>query len=361
MNCYIHIPFCRNKCGYCAFYSISGAGEGVIDDYLSGLERSLVNCKNTEAVSTLYFGGGTPTLLSEKQLHRLFNAVEKLDLTADCEISMEANPETISAGKINVIKSFVNRLSCGVQSFSAQQRKILGRDCSDAALYTALDLIENAGFAHWNMDLIYAVPGQSCADWEKELNKAVGFAADHVSCYNLTREEGARLSGLHPVADEAALQMWYLAEAVLSTAGIKRYEISNYAVPGAECRHNINVWRGGKLLAFGPSASGFDGVDRYSWASDLRSFLDGTAPEMDVISRDRRLDEIFAVNLRTVFGWTAELWGQVPQADDWTVRLNKAAGLQNEYGKELVEFSDERISLTSDGLLFWNSIAESLL
>ena len=147
----------------------------------------------------------------------------------------------------------------------------------------------------------------------------------------------------------------------MSTAGIKRYEISNYAVPGAECRHNINVWRGGKLLAFGPSASGFDGVDRYSWASDLRSFLDGTAPEMDVISRDRRLDEIFAVNLRTVFGWTAELWGQVPQADDWTVRLNKAAGLQNEYGKELVEFSDERISLTSDGLLFWNSIAESLL
>ena len=361
MNCYIHIPFCRSKCGYCAFYSIPGAGEGVIDDYLSCLERSLANCKNTKPLSTLYFGGGTPSLLSEKQLQRLFVAVEKLDLTSDCEISMEANPETLSAGKIEVIKRFVNRLSCGVQSFSAQKRLVLGRDCSDDALYRALDLIENAGFPHWNMDLIYAVPGQSCADWEWDLNKATGFAADHVSCYNLTREEGARLSDLQPVEDEVALQMWHLAEEVLATAGIKRYEISNYARPGAGCRHNINVWRGGELLAFGPSASGFDGLDRYSWASDLRSFFDGAPPEMDVITPDQRLDEIFAVNLRTTFGWTADLWNQVPNADDWTVRRNKALKLQEEYGKKLIAVNDERIFLTGDGLLFWNSIAESLL
>ena len=362
MNCYIHIPFCRGKCGYCAFYSEAGAAPQEIAAYLRRLENAVSAMTVDEPLRTIYLGGGTPTLLDLPQLEKLFDIIFRFDRTDDCEISIEANPETLTREKLDLLKRRgVNRISCGVQSFDPHLRSVLGRQCGQTALERALELIGETGFPHWNIDLIYAIPGQTPKAWERDLRRAVEYGIDHLSCYNLTREEGARLSDLAPTSDDLAVEMWHLARKILAEFGFERYEISNYARPGGQCRHNVSVWRGGRLLGLGPAAAGFDGRNRYTHPASLSQWLTGVAAETDELPRSRRLNEIFAVNLRTAAGWTPDWWQQVPQADAWSERLGAAMQLQQRFGAKYVSVTPDEIKLSERGLLFWNSIAESLL
>ncbi|MBS1370861.1 MAG: coproporphyrinogen III oxidase family protein [Lentisphaeria bacterium] len=358
MNYYFHVPFCRSKCGYCAFYSEPSPPEEVQDAYLDRLERELAAFSPEGACETVYIGGGTPTLFDERRLERLFTMIaHALTPAPGAEISIEANPETLTEAKTGLIRSFANRLSLGVQSFDPRLRETLGRDCPQRALEHALDLVAEARFPHWNCDLIYAVPGQSADAFRQDLGRAVPLGIDHLSCYNLTQEEGARLAdSLIPDEDDAA-RMWDLA----GGCGLPRYEISNYAKPGGECRHNLNVWRGGLLCGFGPAAAGFDGVRRIIRPAPLEAWLRGEAPELDEIPPEKRLGEIFAVNLRTVRGWTPQLWAQVPNADPWERRLAAAERAAAETLPEWFDISPERITLSDSGLLFWNTVAETIL
>lgn len=359
MNYYIHVPFCRSKCGYCAFYSEPSPSGEAEDAYLDRLE-TLMERREASAgpCETVYLGGGTPTLLSEARLERLFSMIRK-HLRPDemTELSIESNPETLTESKVRLIRSFATRLSLGVQSFDAALRKTLGRDCSPQALEQAAGWIAAAGFPHWNCDLIYAIPGQTAEDFSADLRRAESLGVDHLSCYSLTPEEGALLAGsLIPDENDAA-RMWELA----GRSGLSRYEISNYAIPGGECRHNLNVWRGGLLTGFGPAAAGFDGRVRRIEPASLDGWLRGDPPELDEIPPGERLNEIFAVNLRTVAGWTPELWAKVPGADSWASRLSIARRAEAETSPEWFDISPERITLSDLGLLFWNSVAEELL
>ena len=358
MNYYIHVPFCASRCGYCVFYSESAPGNEIRERYLNKIISDLECC--TEKSSTVYIGGGTPTFLSSGQLERLLEAVHQyLKPSSETEISIEANPETLTPEKVDVLKKYVNRISTGVQSFSEKKRQILGRNCSAYQLEKALDLVGSAGFRHWNCDLIYAVPGQTCNDWEVEFDFLEKYCIDHVSCYNLTPEEGARLSDLKPDMDIAP-ELEEITRVRLEARGLLQYEVSNYALPGAECRHNVHVWRGGLLRGLGPSAAGFDGIDRRSEVSSIHDWLAGAPPEVDHISVPGRLNEIFAVNLRTVAGWKMNDWLAVPNHDSWQERLRLAGTVEKIY-PGCFEITADSVKLSRNGLAFWDTIAEELL
>ncbi|MDR0931922.1 MAG: coproporphyrinogen III oxidase family protein [Victivallales bacterium] len=358
MNYYFHVPFCQSKCGYCAFYSEVAPSLELQDAYLDALERELAAFTLNGACETVYIGGGTPTLFDESRLERLFALIaHKLSPSCKTEISIEANPETLTPAKVELIRAFATRLSIGVQSFNPQLRATLGRNCPQKQLEQAIKLVQKAEFAHWNCDLIYAIPGQSPDQFQQDIQRAVSLGIDHLSCYNLTPEEGARLSDILTPDEDVATEMWHIA----NCGGLPRYEISNYALPGGQCRHNLNVWKGGLLVGFGPSAAGFDGKRRIIQPASLTEWLRHAPPEIDEIPTARRLNEIFAVNLRTVQGWTPQLWSEVPHADSWETRLAVAERVAAETSKKWFDISPEHVTLSDSGLLFWNTVAEGYL
>ena len=268
---------------------------------------------------------------------------------------------TLDREKVVLIRAFVNRLSLGVQSFCPETRETLGRNCSQQKLDEALELVCNADFPHWNCDLIYAIPGQNREAWRQELRRAASCGIDHLSCYNLTPEEGALLSSQLIPDEEDSAAMWEIAETELAAAGIRRYEISNYARPGSECRHNRNVWRGGLLKGFGPAAASFDGRKRSIQPESIRSWLRRSVPEFDEIPLGDRLNEIFVINLRTTGGWTPKLWKTVPEADSWHRRVEAARKAASKTSAAFFEISSHRIRLTEEGMLFWNTVAENII
>ena len=357
---YFHIPFCKNICAYCDFFRTGDLRH--MDDTLQAMASELRRGRDflsDHTIRTIYFGGGTPSLVRPDVLQRLIDEARGL---YDCggveEITVEANPDDVTEEYVAALRhTDINRVSLGVQSFDSRLRGTLGRDCSQAALEHALDLVATAKFPHWNCDLIYAIPGQDGEAFRRDLDSAVALGIDHLSCYSLTPEEGARLADSLLPDEEESERMWKIA----NDCGLPRYEISNYAKSGGECRHNMNVWRGGRLRGFGPSAAGFDGVRRTIEPASLAAWLRGDPPEVDEIPPEERLNEIFAVNLRTVRGWTPELWSGVPNADPWESRLAVTQRAAAETFPEWFDISPERITLTNSGLLFWNSVAETIL
>ena len=353
------MPFCSSKCGYCAFYSDKPLNDKIIDNYLDNLELEV--SKISSSISTLYIGGGTPTLLSIKQLKRLFKIIKTLKFNTNAEISIESNPETLTCDKINLLKDNITRLSMGVQSFNERLRSILGRKCNQSALLNALTLTKEAQFPHFNLDLIYGIPGETMEDFIFDVNEALSWGVDHLSCYSLTAEETSLLGNTYQIDDDLATQMYENIPNLLAKAGLFQYEISNYAKKDCECQHNVNVWQGGLLLGIGPSAAGFDGINRYSYECDIANWNNGVAiKEIDEIPIHHRLAEIFAVNLRTVKGWDKEMWSKVPNCDDWGNRLSIAKEISKKYPK-LWDIAENNIKLTKLGRLYWDTIAEELL
>lgn len=358
-NLYIHIPFCLRKCDYCAFYSETDCPYDLKLRYIERIGKELAE-SDLSALETVYIGGGTPTLLELPLLEKLLVYIGKnVDLNRVREFSIESNPETVNADKIQLMQDFnVSRFSMGVQSFSARHRATLGRITADAAIENAIAELGRRPFRHFNIDLIYAIPGQTVTDFAADLVRVQEAGCDHFSAYNLTVEEQTVLAGSELVIDEnAALDMY-------ETAGLfrpfRRYEISNYALnEKAECRHNRNVWQGDTLLGAGASAASFDGKDRWTQVSDIELFMRGEAPEMDIIAHDQRMMEIFVVNLRTVKGWNRVQW-EKKFPDSWDIMLKKAEDAAKLYsGCWFID--QEHILLSEKGLLFWNEISTEFL
>lgn len=377
MNYYIHVPFCRKKCDYCAFYSCENASAGLVKAYLdklssdiaSGLERQAEEGADREELEaeTLFVGGGTPNYLSAKELEKLFSILEKsLHFRPGAEVTVEVNPASLDRDKLEVIRGFANRLSIGVQSFDAEKRRTLGRTGSNEEIASAFALASELKFPAVSLDLIYNIPGQTAEDFAGDLRRAAELGVAHLSCYSLTNEEKVFLSGgssgrRFVVDDELADRMWTMAGEM---PGMERYEVSNYARSGAfRCRHNVNVWKGGKLLGFGPAASSFDGRDRYTQVPDLARWLGGEEPEYDRISPEARMREIFAVNLRTVDGWS-EKEGKSRFGGGFWEKMKEecrrlAAGKTGDMAGKF-DFSGG-VALTEDGLRFWDGIALELI
>ncbi len=261
---YIHIPFCARKCAYCDFASYANR-MGELPGYLCALENEMEQWAGREA-ATVFIGGGTPSLMSGEQIETLMRAVRKhFVLPEGAEITLEANPGTLDLGKLRAcLAAGVNRLSMGVQAMQPALLRTLGRihTWQDAAL--GVELARRAGFSNINLDLMYALPGQTLSDWEHTLRAAIGLGVPHVSAYSLILEEGTplyRRADLAYPEEELALEMQRAATRMLGGAGLIRYEVSNYAKPGFACRHNIAYWTRRDYLGLGAAAhSLMDGV-----------------------------------------------------------------------------------------------------
>lgn len=356
-NLYIHIPFCRSKCDYCAFYSEAGR-EDLIAAYLCRLKEDIVAADLPDAIDTVYIGGGTPTLLSPQMLRELIPILPQAE-----ERTIEANPETLNPEKISILADNFSRISLGVQSFDPQLRHILGRDCSQNAIENALKLIDHAQFRHWNIDLIYGIGTQTLSAWEWELEQAMNWPIDHLSCYALTREENTRLAPDAQTLDheEREADMAELTREVIHRR-LTQYEISNYACPGGECRHNLNVWHGKRYLGIGAAAASFDGKDRWNQAADIEAYINNCSAEIDILAPGERAREVFAVNLRTVEGWNSSSWREAELAVsiDWTQMVEKIAIIAEKY-PGLIDYGADFIRLTQRGRDFWDIIAGELI
>ena len=363
-NLYIHVPFCKKKCDYCAFFSVENSDPSLWEKWLkkvlADLEKEQHRLQN---VKTLYFGGGTPTLPDAAFLEKMFCGIkERITLAPDAEITTEANPETITEERAAVLGKHINRVSMGVQSFHTEKRRVLGRLPESADnTETALERLRNAGIRNIGFDLMYAVPGETMAVWEDDLKRAAGMGIEHLSAYALTPEENtpyAIIHGLKAADDDLASDMWHTAAEILNTYGLNRYEISNYAKPGHEAKHNVNVWYGETYLGLGPSATSFDGSDRWTECSSMDGWLNLTPPEIDRIEPDARHREILIMGLRTVKGWTQKKFST---ATGWKSWCNAEPVLHALQEQGLIEVTPDLCRATGTGLEFWNGIAEQLI
>ena len=360
-NLYIHVPFCAGKCDYCAFYSEPAPDAELIrlwlDRILFQLEENAPRLKHAE---TVYFGGGTPSLLPDDVLRRLFAAIHEA-APAAVEISIEANPFTITPEKAAVLTSFANRVTLGIQSFDPALLHTIGRRAhAGPGQEEAVRNLRDASLRNLGLDLMYALPGETPDIWRRDLERALDLNPEHVSAYSVTPEPGtpfARKVAGQPENDALSEAMWEQAGAILGEAGLPRYEISNYARPGFESCHNSNVWHGQTYLGLGPAACSFDGSDRWTQVSDLHAWLKGAPPEVDRIPRRGRLGEILMMGLRTVRGWTR---GEFEDAAGcgWDGFSSQLAELAE---RGLLTLSADTIMPTERGLAFWNDVAESLV
>lgn len=270
---YIHIPFCASKCYYCDFNSYV-ASEGVIDRYLSALDRELALLaeeERWEPLRTVFFGGGTPTLLPHRQMERLLSMLHRrFSLRSDAEVTMEANPGTVDLDKLRIMREGgVNRLSFGVQSFDETLLKRLGRIHDRQQVYQSYNWARRAGFTSINLDLMFALPGQTVEQFQDSLQRSVAMQPEHVSAYSLIIEEGTPFATWYergqislPPEDDEVRMVTLLCE-TMQKHGYDRYEISNFAKEGYACEHNQVYWRNEPYLAAGAGAHGYVQNVRY--------------------------------------------------------------------------------------------------
>ncbi len=287
LSLYLHIPFCQHRCSYCDFNTytsvrdLQSAYVGALEEEILQVAASAASCGQLRPINTLFFGGGTPTLLGENQVRRLLHAVQSgFGFTADSEVTMEANPETVDEAYLLAVREAgINRLSFGMQSADASELALLGRTHGVDTVVEAVHQARAAGIENINLDLIYGLPAQDLDTWERSLRTALTLQPPHLSLYCLTIEQGTPLHrSLHngrivaPDPDLAAEQ-YELACQILVDAGYRHYEISNWALPGYECRHNLAYWRDQEYLGLGAGAHGKAAGYRYSLVRQPRVYI----------------------------------------------------------------------------------------
>jgi oxygen-independent coproporphyrinogen-3 oxidase len=278
---YIHIPFCVKKCIYCDFFSIP-YDEGLALRYVDALVRELALRKRLAGeLRTVYVGGGTPTTLPLVALIRLFRAIrDTFSVAADSEVTIEANPGTVGREKVRALaETGVNRFSLGVQSFDDHTLKLLGRVHTFEDVLRAVAAVRDSAIENFSMDLIYGIPGQTPNAWQETVSTAIELAPHHISAYELTPEKGTPLIGkiekgeLTKPSENTIIKMYYHAIHRLGDAGYRHYEISNFAKPGFECRHNLNYWNRGQYVGIGAGAHSFIGDRRMNNLRDVGTYI----------------------------------------------------------------------------------------
>ena len=317
LGLYIHIPFCKSKCIYCDFYSLPRAEEEM-DRYVAALQKHLTEtaplCENN-VVDTVYFGGGTPSYLGVKRLKALLKTIFKqYHVEKTAEVTLEANPDSIGGRKdvAALRKAGVNRISLGVQSADDDQLRAIGRIHTFAQVQEAVEEIRAGGIGNLSLDLIYGLPGQTMESWQDTLEKVAALEPQHLSCYGLKVEEGTplwdRQEALELPDDDTQADMYLWTAKRLTELGYDHYEISNFARPGMDSRHNMRYWRLWPYAGFGPGAHSDFGDVRYAFVRDLDSYCTGVEQGGDILAereeiapRDRDL-EYLMLGLRTAHG-----------------------------------------------------------
>jgi oxygen-independent coproporphyrinogen-3 oxidase len=357
---YLHLPFCRHRCGYRNFTVVAGRDD-LIASYLTAIARELATLGCPRPVDTLFFGGGTPTHLPAAQLRELLAIARHwFPLAHGGEFSVEANPADLSPEKVDVLHAAgVTRISLGVQSFDVKRLALLERD-HDAAIVAASVALARQAAASVSLDLIFACPEQSLADWQRELRQALDLAPDHISTYGLTFEKGTnfwsrRADGRLAECDEE-LQREHYEAAIdeLTAAGFEHYEISNFARPGHRCRHNEMYWRGDEFFAAGPGASRYVGGRRETNHRSTTTYLArvsaGESPvaEIDELSAEDRARERLVFGLRRIAG-VDRVWFR--RATGFDADALCGAAIKRYRELELIADDGATLRLTRAGLL----------
>lgn len=313
LGLYIHIPFCKSKCSYCDFYSLARR-EDKMDAYAAALSAHLTEAAphmQGHCADTVYFGGGTPSFLGEKRLTRLLKLVKKLyPVAKDAEITLEANPDSAADPKMlrALRRAGFNRISLGAQSADNGLLREIGRIHTWEQVQDAVAAARQAKFENLSLDLIYALPGQTMAQWRETLCAAVALEPEHLSCYGLKVEEGTPLYDRRDTAglpdDDTQADMYLYAVDYLTQNGYHQYEISNFAKPGYESRHNMKYWTLGEYAGFGPGAHSDLGGVRFAYIRNLERYLAGDLilSESEEISPLDRDMEYIMLSLRTAQG-----------------------------------------------------------
>lgn len=370
LELYIHLPFCVRKCSYCDFLS-GNYGEEIRREYLKILQQEIRQAASEVQdyrVATVYFGGGTPSLLSGGEIGTLMDCIAAgYSLKEDVEITMEGNPGTFTGQKLQGWKKAgVNRLSIGCQSVLNRELQLLGRIHTFRGFQESFREAREAGFENINVDLMSGLPGQMPQDWETSLRTIGELGPEHISAYSLIVEEGTPFAemDLQLPGEELERQMYEDTEKVLAEYGYSRYEISNYASDGRECRHNIGYWKRENYLGFGLGAASLLENVRFSNRPDMEGYLKSKGEpaklrqEIQRLSKQEQMEEFMFLGLRMTEGVSEEEFRRLFSCD-----IHEIYGdiLEKYQRMQMLECRDGRIFLTKQGIFVSNPILADFL
>lgn len=379
LELYVHIPFCVRKCEYCDFLS-TPAGADTQQEYVRNLlleiEQKGVRCTDYE-VTTIFFGGGTPSILKAGWIADILDAIHRnFKVRKDAEITIECNPGTLTFEKLSIYKSAgINRISVGLQSASDAELRELGRIHTYEDFLKSYDLIRKKGFSNVNIDLMAALPGQTLKSYEQTLRRVLALKPEHISAYSLIIEEGTpfyekyeadellREKGEKPQilpSEETERLMYERTKELLLAHGYERYEISNYARKGYACRHNVGYWRRENYLGFGLGSASLLENERFHNTTDLTDYLGGDylAYEQEKLDKKSQMEEFMFLGLRMTDGISTECFRQT---FGLTVELVYGPVLEQQIADQLLRKEDGRIFLTERGLDVSNYVMAQFL
>lgn len=386
MELYIHIPFCIKKCNYCDFLSFPTdcrEGEKVIGEYLLALNRELqahAELLAGRTVDTVFIGGGTPSVVQAKQMKGLLENISRLFvLSPDAEYSIECNPGTVNAEKLKLYKEYgINRLSFGLQSTNNEELKFIGRIHTFEDFLESYDLARKEGFNNINIDLMSALPLPSGAafsediermrldSWKNTLRTVAGLKPEHISAYSLIIEEGTPFGDakLNLPEEETERLMYRETAEILGEYGYERYEISNYSLPGKECRHNIGYWTGKEYIGAGLGASSYAGGMRWRNVSDMQEYIAGSSLPQSIRTEAERLgdnelmEEFAFLGLRMIKGISTGEFSERFGRDFFEVY---GRVVEKYLSCGLLKLEGSRIMLTENGLDVCNTVMADFL
>jgi len=373
ISLYIHIPFCERKCPYCDFYSLTGSADlqrQFVRALLTEIERISVQFSETPLfVETLFFGGGTPSLLPTNALEELIQSLHHhFQIAPTAEITIEANPGTVDQGKFEAYFSMgFNRISLGIQSFRDDELRRLGRIHTAAEAEAAIQSARKAGFTNISLDLIFGIPGQTQNHWQENLEKALCWQPAHISTYNLIYEantpfwHGRKSGKIKPLDEQIEWEMYRSTVETLQANGYTQYEISNFSLPGKACRHNQNYWNGTAYLGMGPSAHSFRAKKRWWNVRDVTVYISRLREKklpidgQEFLSPQQRKMEFIFLSLRQKQGLSLSAYKKQfgkNFLDEFSHALESIHKTEEKTGPLLV-LQDDRLFLTTRG--FWLS------
>ena len=372
LGIYIHVPFCRSKCQYCDFYSLTEKDDRLMEDYMDAVCDHIKEAGQRSPgylVDTIYFGGGTPSFFGADGMAAILPAIRRsFEVSGSAEITFEANPDSVSSRLLRRLRSEgFNRVSLGIQCDDDRILKQIGRPHNYEQAVQAVKNIRSAGFKNLSVDLIYGLPGQTLEAWQKTLKNVMELRPEHISCYGLKVEEGTPLYECREYSnlpdDDTQADMYLSTVEILRSKGFRQYEISNFARRGYESKHNMKYWTGGEYLGFGPDASSDFAGKRFKIVRDLRGYIDGiqnkgaVLDEVEEISDRERAGEYLMMRLRTVQGIDREEYEKrfLLPFKPLEAYLEQCRQQGHALGAE------GRWRLTAEGFLLSNSILTDLL
>ncbi|MBE6298699.1 MAG: radical SAM family heme chaperone HemW [Bacteroidales bacterium] len=369
---YIHIPFCKQRCNYCAFYS--STLYNMREEYVAALTKELFLRKDYahgKAIETIYFGGGTPSTLSIEQLQRICSTIYSAYPVANSpEVTIECNPDDLTPEFLEALRPLpFNRISMGVQSFNDAQLQRLGRRHTAEGARTAVGNARKAGYTNISIDLMFALPGSTPQQWLEDLDSAIALKPQHLSAYNLMYEEGTPLyralcnGSITELSEEENLEQFRMLIESMKKAGYRHYEISNFALPGYESRHNSNYWNDTPYIGCGAAAHSYNGTEREWNIADIKEYIKGIESgnrkfEIEHLSEEERYNDTILTRLRTAEGLPLE-W----MRDNFSDKLNSymLRTIEKEIALGNLQENNRQVSLTEKGIFISDAVIRELI